>query len=162
MAYITENQLSNMMDVPVALPATDLRMGDWVVVSTVKVVAPMRLTYRMANLNVMLATVDTALVTNGNKIYGNLGLAYLTLRLNYSTGSPGAAGGLDVLVANALGITSRDASTSVVVTVPGIYSWIVANNMQPSTDTVPLIPTSTSIDFRLAVTGTVRLDLDAS
>jgi len=162
MAYITENQLSNMMDVPVALPATDLRMGDWVVVSTVKVVAPMRLTYRMANLNVMLATVDTALVTNGNKIYGNLGLAYLTLRLNYSTGSPGAAGGLDVLVANVLGITSRDASTSVVVTVPGIYSWIVANNMQPSTDTVPLIPTSTSIDFRLAVTGTVRLDLDAS
>lgn len=162
MAYITENQLSNMMDVPVALPATDLRMGDWVVVSTVKVVAPMRLTYRMANLNVMLATVDTALVTNGNKIYGNLGLAYLTLRLNYSTGSPGAAGGLDVLVANVLGITSRDASTSVVVTVPGIYSWIVANNMQPSTDTAPLIPTSTSIDFRLAVTGTVRLDLDAS
>lgn len=162
MAYITENQLSNMMDVPVALPATDLRMGDWVVVSTVKVVAPMRLTYRMANLNVMLATVDTALVTNGNKIYGNLGLAYLALRLNYSTGSPGAAGGLDVLVANVLGITSRDASTSVVVTVPGIYSWIVANNMQPSTDTVPLIPTSTSIDFRLAVTGTVRLDLDAS
>ena len=162
MAYITENQLSNMMDAPVALPATDLRMGDWVVVSTVKVVAPMRLTYRMANLNVMLATVDTALVTNGNKIYGNLGLAYLTLRLNYSTGSPGAAGGLDVLVANVLGITSRDASTSVVVTVPGIYSWIVANNMQPSTDTAPLIPTSTSIDFRLAVTGTVRLDLDAS
>jgi hypothetical protein len=34
--------------------------------------------------------------------------------------------------------------------------------MQPSTDTAPLIPTSTSIDFRLAVTGTVRLDLDAS
>jgi hypothetical protein len=107
-------------------------------------------------------TVDPTLITAGNKIYGNLGLAYLTLRKDYTSGSPGAAGGLDVLVSDGLGIVSRNPVVSVVITAAGVYSWIIASNMQPSTDTVPLIPVSTSIDFRLAVTGTVRLELDSA
>jgi hypothetical protein len=162
MAYLTENQLTNTLDLPIALPATDLRMGDWVIVASVKIVAPMTLTYRVANLQMNAATIDPALVTAGNKIYGNLGLAYLTLRKDYVSGSPGVAGGLDALVSNGLGITSRSTSTSVVITADGVYTWIIANNMQPSTDTVPLIPVSTSIDFRVAITGSVRLIIDAS
>lgn len=162
MAYLTEQKLSNVLDVPISLPATDLRQGDWVVVATTKVVLPMRLTYRVANLQVLTSSVDTASITNGNKIYGNLGLVYLAMRLNYGSGSPGAAGGLDALVANGLGVYSRDVTTSVEVIAPGVYSWIVANNMQPSTDTVPAISTSTLIDFRVAVMGSVRLELDRS
>lgn len=162
MAYITENQLSNVMDIPIALSATDLRMGDWIVVATVKIVAPMRLTYKFANLQLLASTVISTDITNGNKIYGNLGFCYLALRLNYSSGSPGVAGGLDALVASSLGVTSRSTSTSVVVTDAGVYSWIIANNLQPSTDTTPIIPVSTSIDFRVAVTGTVRLELDSA
>lgn len=162
MAYLTENQLTNTMDIPIALPATDLRMGDWVVIASVRIVAPMTLTYKLANIQMSASTVDTALITAGNKIYGNLGLAYLTLRKDYLSGSPGVAGGLDALVSNGLGITQRDTSVRVEITSDGVYSWIIANNMQPSTDTVPLIPISSSIDFRLAVTGSVRLELDAS
>lgn len=162
MAYLTENQLTNTMDMPIALPATDLRMGDWVVISSVRIVAPMKLTFKLANIQLSASTVDTALITAGNKIYGNLGLVYLTLRKDYLSGSPGVAGGLDALVANDLGITQRDTAIRVEITADGVYSWIIANNMQPSTDAVPLIPISTSIDFRVAVTGSVRLELDAS
>ena len=162
MAYLTENQLGNVMDLPVALSATDLRMGDWVVIAAVKVVTPVQLTYKLANLTVSAATVNTADITAGNKIYGNLGLVYLTLRKDYTSGSPGVAGGYDVLVATDLGIYSRDTSLGVIITAPGVYSWIVASNMQASTDAVPVIPTSTSIDFRVAVTGTVRLQLETA
>lgn len=162
MAYLTENQLGNTYDMPIALPSTDLRMGDWIVVASIRIAAPMKLTYKLLNLQLSAATVDPALITAGNKIYGNLGLCYLTLRKDYISGSPGVAGGLDAVVSNGLGVTSRDTAISVQVTADGVYSWIIANNMQPSTDTVPLIPVSTSIDFRTAVTGSVRLELDAS
>lgn len=162
MAYLTENLLSTTLDTPIALSTTDLRMGDWLVIATVKIAVPMRLTYRMTSLELLTCSVDTALITNGNKNFGNLGYAYLTMRKDYASGSPGAAGGLDALVATSLGYFERDTTTSVVVTDPGVYSWIIANNMQPSTDTVPLIAASTSIDFRLIVTGSVRVELDAS
>lgn len=162
MPYLTEQRLSTTLDIPIALSSTDLRMGDWLVVATIRIVEPMRLTYRMANLQLLLASVDTALITNGNKNFGNLGFAYLTMRKDYVSGTPGAAGGLDALVATSLGYFVRDTTTSVVVTSPGVYSWIVCNNMQPSTDTVPLIAPSTSIDFRLISTGTARLELDGS
>lgn len=162
MAYLTENMLSNVLSVPIALPSTDLRMGDWVVIASVRLITPMKLTYTVANLQLSASSVDPADITAGNKIYGNLGIAYLTMRKDYISGSPGAAGGYDALIINELGIVSRDTSTSVVVTEPGLYSWIIANNMQPSTDTVPVIPVTTSIDFRVAVTGTVRLELDSA
>jgi hypothetical protein len=122
----------------------------------------MRLTYRLCNIAITATTVDPTLITSGNKIYGNNGFAYLTLRRNYISGVPGEAGGLDNLVAYSLGVYSRDITQPVVIITPGVYSWIIANNMQPSTDTSPTIPTSTSIDFRLSVTGSVRLELDNS
>lgn len=162
MAFLTENQLGNTMDLPVALAVTDLRMGDWLTIATVKVVSPMRLAYRLANLSVISSTVDVSDIAAGNKIYGNLGLVYLTLRKDYVSGSPGAAGGLDVLTATSLGIFSRDTSLGIAITTPGVYSWIIASNMQASTDTSPVIPASTSIDFRITVNGSARLELDAS
>lgn len=162
MAYLTENQLSNVMDMPIAVSSTDLRMGDWVVLGTIKITTPMRLIYKVSNLYISASTVDVASITNGNKIFGNLGLAYLTMRQDYISGSPGAAGGLDVLVATGLGPFSRDVTNIITVATPGVYSWIVANNMQPSTDTVPIVPVSTSIDFRVIVTGTVRLEMDSA
>jgi hypothetical protein len=162
MAYLTENQLNNVVDIPIALSSTDLRMGDWIVAATVKIEAPMRLSYRMANIAISGSTVNTANITSGNLIYGNLGLAYLALRRDYITGSPGAAGGLDVLVAYDLGVYTRDPSSAVLLTTPGVYSWIISSNMQPSTDTSPVIPLTTSIDFRISVSGSARLELDSA
>ena len=162
MAFLTENQLSNTLDLPIALPATDLRMGGWIAVATVYIAAPMQLTYQFANVQIISSSVDNTKITSGNKSYGNLGLVYLALRPNYTGGSPGAAGGIDAVVATDVGVFSRDTSTSVVITTPGNYTWLVASNMQPSTDSSPLLPPSTSIDFRVAVSGVVRLTLDNS
>lgn len=161
MAYITENQLSNILDIPVALATTNLRMGDWLVIASVRLVAPMRLTYRWSSLTLFSATVDIEDISNGNKIYGNLGLVYLTLRKDYISGNPGAAGGLDALVGLDLTTVNRNPASPVIVTAPGVYSWIVANNMQASTDTAPVIPASTSVDFRVTINGAARLELDS-
>ena len=161
MAYITELQLSNTLDIPIALPATDLGMGSWVTVAAVKITEPMRLTYRFATLSILSSTVDTTLIRDANKVYGNLGFVYVAMRLDYSGGPPGAAGGLDALVGNALGQFNRDITGSIVVSTPGVYSWIITNNMQPSVDDTPTIPTTTSINFRVSLSGSVRLELDS-
>ena len=119
----------------------------------------MKLTVRYLNIQLLSCSVAVASISNVNKVYGNLGLCYVALRLNYASGSPGLPGGVETLVANQLGITARDINTPLYVTVPGTYSWLVANNMKA--DATSAIPTSTSIDFKLSITGQVRQDLSS-
>ena len=96
MGYLTEAKLVNIVDNPVALPATEIKQGDWLVLATIKIASPM---------------------------------------------------------------VERD-TTETVYSTPGNYSWIIANNMQPSSSSD--VPTSTEINFRLSVTGQVRLELDSA
>jgi hypothetical protein len=156
-AYITTTQLTNIIDVPIQLPATELKMGDWLVVGTVKIATPQRLRYRFLNLQLHSANVDIASISATNKILGNLGYAYVALRRDYSAGNPGGAGGLEVLNISEIGLVERN-TTETIYTTPGRYSWIVANNMQPSSTSA--IPSSTEINFRLSLTGQVRFELD--
>lgn len=160
MGYLTEKRLESTLDIPVSLPATDLVQGDWLVVATVKIVSPMRLTYRWCNLQLLSSSVDVSQISSVNKIYGNLGLAYLALRLNYTGGNPGVSGALDALVVTGLGVAVRNQDDPLTLAVPGTYSLVLANNMKP--DSLSAIPASTSIDFRLVVSGQLRLDLNAS
>jgi len=162
MAYLTENRLSNLLDVPLAIPSTELKMGDWVIMGSVRIIAPMRLTYKFMGMQVLTASVTISNIDNSNLIFGNLGLVYVTLRRDYQSGSPGEAGALDVLVANNIGNFARDVTSPVIDATPGVYSWILANNMQPSSSTDALIPPSTSIDFRVTALGMVRVELDNS
>ena len=162
MAYLTESQLSNTMDIPISLPSTDLQKGDWLIVASVAVVSPMLLTYKFLNLDLLSSTVDITQIQAVNQTYGNLGLAYVALWLNYTSGSPGAAGALDVVTADALGSFQRDTSNVLTLTQPGVYSWIVANNCQASSDPTSIISPSTSIDYTLSVTGQVRLALTSA
>jgi len=159
MSYLTESKLANVIDIPVGLPLTELKMGDWVIVSSFKLISPMKITYQHVNLQLTSCSVDTGLIAASNRVFGNLGLAYLALRLNYSAGSPGASGALDSFSISALGSFNRSGPV-VTLTTPGIYSWIVANNMQPSSSSA--VPTSSSIDFKLSVTGAARLELDSA
>jgi len=158
MAYLTEAQLSSVLDMPVALAATELKMGDWLLLSTVQIVQPMTLTVTYLNIQMLSASVNLAQITNNNLVYGNLGLVYVALRLNYASGgSPGLPGAIETLVATGMGITARDYTVPLVITTPGVYSWLVANNTQ--IDPNSTIPASTSIDFKLSVTGQARIDL---
>ena len=108
MSYLTEQALSNTIDVPISLPAMDLAMSNWVVVASIAITTPMELTYQFASLNVISSVASVSSLLASNYIYGSLGLAYLTLRLNYAGGDPGAAGALDALANGNIGIVSRN------------------------------------------------------
>lgn len=156
MSFLTENKIKNIIDVPIALPATIIKQSDWVVVATMALSPGQRLSLRALTLQMLDATVDTTLVTPGNLIVSNLGLAYVVLRQNYVSGPPGASGAFDSLAINGLGVIVRS-TVPVLITTPGYYSLIAVNNCQPSTAST--IPTGTSIDYTLAATGTLRLEL---
>jgi hypothetical protein len=158
MGYLTESKLANIIDVPIALPATEIKQGDWLVVASVKITSPQRLRFRFLNLDFLSSSVTIADIASSNKIFGNLGLAYMALRRDYQSGSPGEAGALEVLTVSALGLAERSTTETVYATA-GVYSWMIANNMQP--DDGSTIPTSTEINFRLAATGQVRLEMDS-
>lgn len=157
MGYLTTSKLTNIIDLPIQLPATEIKMGDWLVIGSIKIAAPMFLSYRFLNLQLHSSTVSIASIASANKISGNLGYAYVALRRDYSAGNPGAAGGLEVLNISEIGLVERT-NVETTFTTPGRYSWIIANNMQPASSSI--IPTSTDINFRLSVTGQVRLELN--
>jgi hypothetical protein len=159
MAYLTENKLKTVVELPIALPATLLKQGDWLCVSTVKLVAPQRLSLRALTFQMLESTVDTADIGTVNKVVPNLGLAYFVLRKDYVSGAPGTSGALDYLKLDGVGAVSRS-TVPTIMTAPGTYTIICVNNMQASTSSS--IPTSTSIDFKLLMTGQFRLELSGA
>ncbi len=156
MPYLTESKLQSIVDLPISLPDTTLKQGDYLVVATVGLVAGQRLSMRALNLQMLSSTVDNTQVVASNLIVPNLGLLYAVLRQNYASGTPGATGALDSILLTDLGVASK-ISPPVLLTAPGFYSLIVANNAQASTAST--IPSSTSIDFQVVVTGQFRLEL---
>lgn len=160
MGYLTEAHLANTLDLPVTLAATQLNMGDWLQFAAVKLVQPYRLRFRMLNLQLHESSVDINDISSSNLIYGNLGLVYVALRLDYLSGTPGQSSALDTVVASSVGMVARDLDNELVLTTPGTYSWFVANNCQPNS--ASSIPAATSIDFTLSVTGQVRMELETS
>lgn len=159
MAYLTESKLKNTVDLPIALPDTTLKQSDYVVVATVKLLASQRLTLRVLTLQLLSATIDPSVIDSTNKIIPNLGVAYAVLRKDYTSGVPGDTGALDYIFLESTGVVSRPSVPFALMT-PGNYSIIVANNMQASS--VSPIPTSTSIDFKVIVTGQFRLELSVA
>ena len=164
MAYLTRKQLSSTIDIPVSLPAVELLQGDWLVITNVKLIAPMRLTYQFLTAQMVSASVDTRNVTADNKISANLGLAFCGLYFNYSSGHPGQTGqnspAYGVVTLDGLQTVART-SPPIIHTTPGVYSIVVANNMKPdaSSSDSPPIDRATSIDFKLVVSGSLRLEL---
>lgn len=159
MGYLTDNRLKNVVDLPIALPNTTIKQGDWVVIATVKLLAPQRLSMRSVTLQLVESSVTTSDIASANRIVPNLGLVYLVLRKDYASGTPGATGGLDYMFLEDVGIKVRSAVPAI-MTDPGNYSLICANNMQASTAST--VPTSTSIDFKVLVTGQFRLELSGA
>ena len=173
---ITEQTYATTLDLPINLPSTQLKQGDWLTVASVVISAPMQLVYTALTLQMTGTTINSVLdVAQSNKINPSLDLAFLGVFLNFDdTTHPANQTALDVLIirdAQMLAldcvpvtatqgqlISTRTAAPLTFET-PGVYSWVIANNMKPSTDANPAIPVSTSIDFNLCATGTVRLQL---
>jgi len=173
MALLTENKVSKTLDIPVNLPATELKQGDWLVVASIKLKEPMKLSFWYMTFQMIASSVDTRDIDESNKISPALDLAFVGLYRDYTTGHPSGTPALDVVRIRETISTSGDcipindtlgrfitvrSSPVLEFTTPGVYSFIVANNMQASSTSV--IPTTTSIDFQLNVTGQIRLELD--
>lgn len=158
MAYLTERKYSNTLDCPVNLPATEIKMGDWLVVATFKLVTPMKLTFKMLHLNFISSTFDITKLTAVNKINPGYGLCYVGLFLNYISGDPAAQAITDKLVATELGIVTRTGTPFVTVT-PGTYSWVAVNNIAYNSNNA-LLGVTDSADFKLSVVGQFRVELD--
>lgn len=156
MAYLTENKLTTTYDLPVTMPATELRQGDFLVLATLKVTSGMRVTWKHVNINLISCSVNTGLIAASNKIGGSFGFVYIALRKDYVNESPGAAGALDIYGVSALGTYTRPTTPEVLIVEPGTYSWLLANNMQPSNSSS--VPASTRIDFTAVVSGTARVE----
>jgi hypothetical protein len=161
MSFLTENKLKSVVDLPIALPACTVKQSDWLVIATVKLVTPQRLTLRALNFQLLSSTVTIGDIASVNKVVANLGIAYVIIRQNYISGNPGGPGAVDSLKIDDIGTVSRSA-VPLQITVPGNYSVIVANNCQPSSSSLSSIPSSTSIDHKLCVTGQFRLELNTA
>lgn len=159
MPLITEKKLSGIVDVPVSLPALEIKQGDWLVVSPIKLESPMRLSFDHLTLDLLSSNVTLGDISASNKIVSNLDLVFVGLYRDYTSGFPGLTPALDVLSVSELGAKNRSGAT-LSYTTPGTYSFIVANNMQA--DSSSSIPVSTSIDFNVCITGQVRLELDSN
>jgi hypothetical protein len=158
MAYLTENKLANVIDIPVSLSATELKQGDWLLVASAKITQPMTLTVRYMSLQLLACNIGITHIDTSNLVYPNLGIAYLALRKDYVGGNPGSQGALESLSATDLGIFTRNINVPIILSTPGVYSWLIVNNTQASS-TNTAIPPSTSIDLKLCVTGQTRLSL---
>lgn len=160
MAFLTEQYLNSVLDLPVALPTMDIVAGDWVVIATVSVSAPQKLVYDYVNLQIVSSSVNLSQIAAANLIAPGLGLAYLGIFQNYNGTPPNTLTALDVLSVSNLGVVQRTASP-LNITSPGNYSVVIVNNCQFSADSSASLPASTSIDFLLQVTGQFRLYLNA-
>ena len=147
MSFLTERKMANTVDAPIALPSTEIKMSDWVVIATIRLTSPSRLTVRMLNLNFISSTVDLTKIVPDNYINSSMGLCYVALFFNYTNADPSSAAKLDRVTASSLGVFSRIANPFV-TTVPGTYTWLAVNNVQYSTANSALAVTD-SADFRV-------------
>jgi len=158
MSYLTERKLANTMDTPVNLPTTQLKMGDWLVIATLRLTAPMRITYRFMNFNFLISSFDLTKIQSVNLVVPTFGFCYVGLYANYVSGDPSGLTALDIVQANQLGLVTRTGNP-VVMTDNGTYSWVAVNNVQFSSQNALLGPND-SADFTLAATGQARVELD--
>lgn len=161
MSYITDKQLEDRIDLPIALPATEVKRNSWLVVATYAVQAPMKLSFRFLQLQLIAAEVvggeegDTETEFSSQLINPSKGLCYCAIYQGYALENPATLPNVgtlnDIIVADKVGIFSRPTATPLVIDGPAVsnhYSIVLANN----TD---------NTDLKLVLNGHIRLDLNA-
>lgn len=161
MSYLTDNMLRNVIDVPVALPATRVSANKWIVISTIKVANQVKAEFNWLLLQ-LLEAIDpkdeTVLDLNDScnpadigLINSNYGLAYVGIVKDLS-GSSLNTNTLqfigttnDVLTISNRGVVQRDPTTVLTIDTPGNYSFVLVNNCS-------------EIDLRLLTAGMIRVN----
>ena len=170
--FLTTQQLESVIDLPISMPSTLVRSGDWLVVASFNLQSGQTLTYKDMNLAVLSASIagvdlplaDQCSQFNIKLINNSYGISYVGIAKNFSvTSDPqdvtwvGTAA--DVVSANSVGMYTRPSSaTQLEISESGLYSVVVVNNCESTTST-----TTTSqlynVDLKTVISSQIRLNL---
>lgn len=135
MAYLTDSEVEDKIDLPVSLPLTEIYPGDWLIVSSVKVseLTPVRLSIRFLQIQLMALSDGTNTSAAGQKCGAQslTGSVRIGLYKDYLNVSQTPSGPLLEVVASGVPaqIVSRDLSLEpAIFTEPGVYSVIVVGD----------------------------------
>lgn len=143
MAYITENQFANIIDIPVALPETKIAAGDWLIVSSFAITPALPLTATITFLQLGLVS-SSGTPTVNLWIVKNYDLSDPTPTSGTSTlNIVTDAGGPNPLVVNTPQVVQRNINYPLTITDAGTYSFLV----------------KTTDDAVVTVVGSVRLNV---
>ena len=160
MAYITEAQLEKRFSLPVSLPLTQIKQGDWLVLSSIKLTTGMAFDYKVLQLQLVDFTMTPnptpgsdpcAAVTPTLKNQA-FGYAYVAIFKNFVPNTDPSTltytgTSVDVVNISTVGIVTRDITkASLVVDEVAEFSFLLVNNCQDA-------------DLRLAVNGQVILTI---
>jgi hypothetical protein len=128
MAYITENDLDNTLDLPVQLPLTKIAPGDWLALSSFCLASPQTLNLRLLQLQVLAIDVSSPYTLNQT----GLGICYLGLYKDYTDYTTPPTNPLEVIIVGNVTTPPPVFSqrTTIITTYsnPGLYTFIVTNN----------------------------------
>ena len=166
--FLTDVELERTADVPVSLPLTRLNSGDWLIVATVQIRTGQEFRFNTLNLQVAGAFVNgAALPLNDQcnpvsllKINASYGLVYVGIAKDYSSsddpsGITWQGTASDVVSAPSAGTYVRNpTSTTLSISTPGTYSFVVVNN-SATTSTDPAL--TAKVDANVCVSGQIRI-----
>lgn len=141
--FLTQEKYAQVIDLPIAVPATELRRGDSIICASVDLKLGQRIRYRWAQLQ--LITILNA--GTPDKIISNLGMVYLGFysagftQLNKPTGIP-----INALSADLVGVNASNPYIFFDFSSPDTYSVLLVNN-------------TTNLDFEVTANGAMRLSM---
>jgi hypothetical protein len=170
--FLTTQELESIIDLPISMPSTLIRSGDWLVVATFSLSEGQTLVYKDMNLTVTSASIAGVDLPLGNQcnqfniklLNNSYGISYIGIAKDFSaTTDPqsvtwvGTAA--DVISASSVGTYVRASSaTELEITEPGFYSVVIVNNCESTTSTVTTSQLY-NVDLKMIVSSQIRLKL---
>jgi hypothetical protein len=147
--FLTTQELDSVIDLPISMPSTLVRSGDWLVVASFNLLSGQTLLYKDMNLTVLSASIDGVDLALGNQcnqfniklLNNSYGISYVGIAKDFSaTSDPQSVtwigSAADVISADSVGTYVRSSSaTELEITESGVYSVVLVNNCESTTST---------------------------
>jgi hypothetical protein len=130
MAFITDDEINNLIDIPIQLPLTQLFPGAWIVLGTyeIPIDVPSSLTLRWMQMSLLETSDGTTTYTASNGCGGFTASATLGIYLNYTDINQAPTGAVVELGLSGPAPTtaSRDLALAPYTTsTPGLYTVVL-------------------------------------
>jgi hypothetical protein len=170
--FLTTQELDSVIDLPISMPSTLVRSGDWLVVASFNLLSGQTLLYKDMNLTVLSASIDGVDLALGNQcnqfniklLNNSYGISYVGIAKDFSaTSDPQSVtwigSAADVISADSVGTYVRSSSaTELEITESGVYSVVVVNNCESTTSTQTTSQLY-NVDLKMIVSSQIRLKL---